>query len=62
MLIILLVLSTFMLDLIDRCARVVAAAATALGGLTSVVNCAGVLQGGAFGTTSCNLENFSTSV
>ena len=38
--------------------RVIEAAVAALGGLTTLVNCAGVLRGGAFGTDACTLENF----
>jgi NAD(P)-dependent dehydrogenase (short-subunit alcohol dehydrogenase family) len=40
------------------CKAVVDSAVASLGGLTTVVNCAGVLQGGAFGTPACNLDNF----
>jgi hypothetical protein len=37
------------------CETVVQAAVQKLGGLTTLVNCAGVLQGAAFGTPACNL-------
>lgn len=40
------------------CKHVVTEAAEQMGGLTTLVNCAGVLQGGAFGSEACNLENF----
>jgi NAD(P)-dependent dehydrogenase (short-subunit alcohol dehydrogenase family) len=40
-----------------ECKRVVDEAAIKLGGLTTLINCAGVLKGGAFGTEGCNLEN-----
>ena len=40
------------------CKRAVDAAVASLGGLTTLVNCAGVLRGGAFGTEACNLDNF----
>lgn len=41
------------------CEKVVQEAAEKLGGsITTLVNCAGVLQGGAFGSDQCNLENF----
>ena len=40
------------------CERAVASAAAHLGGLTTLVNCAGVLQPGAFGTEGCTLANF----
>lgn len=38
--------------------NVVSSAVDTLGGLTSLVNCAGVLGGGAMGTPACNLANF----
>jgi len=41
-----------------ECKRVVDEASQKLGGLTTLVNCAGALKGGAFGTDACNLENF----
>lgn len=41
------------------CQRVVEEAVSGLGGsLDTLVNCAGVLQGGAFGTEACSLDNF----
>lgn len=40
------------------CERIVDGAVGRLGSLTTLVNCAGVLQGGAFGTDACNLDNF----
>jgi len=40
------------------CERVVRDAVSYMGGLTSLVNCAGVLQPGAFGSDACNLANF----
>jgi NAD(P)-dependent dehydrogenase (short-subunit alcohol dehydrogenase family) len=40
------------------CPRIVDEAVQQLGGLTTLVNNAGVLKGGAFGTDACNLENF----
>ena len=40
------------------CQSIVNQANTELGGLTTLVNCAGVLQGGAFGSAACTLENF----
>jgi NAD(P)-dependent dehydrogenase (short-subunit alcohol dehydrogenase family) len=40
-------------------ARVVAESIDTLGGkMSTLINCAGVLRGGAFGTAGCNLENF----
>jgi NAD(P)-dependent dehydrogenase (short-subunit alcohol dehydrogenase family) len=41
-----------------ECKRVVDKAAELLGGLTTVVNAAGVLQGGAMGDDSVNLRNY----
>jgi NAD(P)-dependent dehydrogenase (short-subunit alcohol dehydrogenase family) len=38
--------------------RIVDSAVASLGGLTTLVNCAGVLKGGAFGSDACNLDNF----
>uniref|UniRef100_A0A6B2LEH2 Uncharacterized protein n=1 Tax=Arcella intermedia TaxID=1963864 RepID=A0A6B2LEH2_9EUKA len=38
--------------------RIVDEAVKQLGGLTTLVNCAGAVRGGAFGTDACNLENF----
>eukprot|EP01083_Nonionella_stella_P314370 1132260_1 len=38
--------------------KVVTDAASRLGGLTTLVNCAGILKGGAFGSEKCNLDNF----
>ena len=40
-----------------RCKQVVDEAAKLLGGLTTVVNCAGVLKGGAFGSEACTVDN-----
>eukprot|EP00755_Sulcionema_specki_P022042 Sspe_Gene.75553::Locus_47197_Transcript_1_1_Confidence_1.000_Length_886::g.75553::m.75553 len=40
-----------------ECQKVVEEAAKRLGGLTTLVNCAGVLHGAPFGTPGCNLEN-----
>eukprot|EP00298_Acanthocystis_sp_HF-20_P001835 c12294_g1_i1.p1 GENE.c12294_g1_i1~~c12294_g1_i1.p1 ORF type:complete len:271 (+),score=135.82 c12294_g1_i1:32-814(+) len=41
-----------------ECKRIVDEAATKLGGLTTLINCAGALKGGAFGTEACSLDNF----
>jgi len=41
-----------------ECERIVKTAAENLGGLTTLINCAGVLQGGQFGTEKCDLDNF----
>eukprot|EP00052_Salpingoeca_macrocollata_P012802 m.99975 g.99975 ORF g.99975 m.99975 type:complete len:261 (-) comp18639_c1_seq5:61-843(-) len=41
-----------------ECERVVREASEKLGGLTTLVNSAGVLKGGAFGSEACNLDNF----
>jgi len=38
--------------------RIIQEAAKELGGLTTLVNCAGVLKIGAFGTDACSLENY----
>lgn len=40
------------------CERIVNEAASQLGGLTTLVNCAGVLKGGAFGSANVDLDNF----
>eukprot|EP00301_Raphidiophrys_heterophryoidea_P014633 c23067_g1_i1.p1 GENE.c23067_g1_i1~~c23067_g1_i1.p1 ORF type:complete len:272 (+),score=73.93 c23067_g1_i1:24-818(+) len=40
------------------CEFVVTSAVEKLGALTSLVCCAGVLKGGAFGSEACNLDNF----
>ena len=40
------------------CKEVVASAVKELGGLTTLVNNAGCLKGGAFGSDACTLENF----
>eukprot|EP01052_Picozoa_sp_SAG31_P064134 SAG31_NODE_23008_length_513_cov_1.108696_1_plen_82_part_01 len=40
------------------CERIVNEAVSKLGGLTTLVNSAGVLQGGALGTDAATLENF----
>mmetsp|Transcript_17016 Transcript_17016/g.19002 ORF Transcript_17016/g.19002 Transcript_17016/m.19002 type:complete len:270 (+) Transcript_17016:30-839(+) len=41
-----------------ECSRVVKEAVDALGGLTTLVNSAGVIKGGAFGSEKCDLDNF----
>jgi len=40
------------------CEQVVSEAASQLGGLTTLINCAGVLKGGAFGSPNVDLNNF----
>jgi len=47
-------------DLLEEggCKKIVEASVAELGGLTSLVNCAGVLKTGAFGSDTLNLENF----
>eukprot|EP00055_Hartaetosiga_balthica_P004535 m.12000 g.12000 ORF g.12000 m.12000 type:complete len:259 (-) comp3933_c0_seq1:193-969(-) len=40
-----------------ECKRVVDFAVKKLGSLTSLVNCAGILKGGAFGSEACDLDN-----
>lgn len=40
------------------CERAVTEATDHLGGLTTLINCAGVLKPGAFGSDACTLENF----
>ena len=41
-----------------QCQKTIDAAVDALGGLTSLVNCAGVLRGGAFGSPTVGMENY----
>lgn len=41
-----------------ECKRIVEEAVRKLGKLDTLVNCAGVLKGGAFGSPQCDLENF----
>ncbi|EGD82894.1 hypothetical protein PTSG_03525 [Salpingoeca rosetta] len=41
-----------------ECERTVAEAVSALGQVTSLVNCAGVLRGGAIGTPACDINNY----
>jgi NAD(P)-dependent dehydrogenase (short-subunit alcohol dehydrogenase family) len=50
-------------DLLDDASAkaIVLAAVAAMGGVTSVVNAAGVLQGGAFGSAACTLANFDAN-
>ena len=45
-----------------ECAKVVAAATGHLGGLTTLVNCAGVLQGGAMGQATLANFDFNFSI
>merc|ERR1740139_564038 len=40
------------------CENICSESVSALGGLTTLVNCAGVLQGGAFGAETTNLSNY----
>ncbi len=40
------------------CSKIVEAAVKSLGGITTLVNCAGVLKGGALGAPQTNLDNF----
>jgi len=44
-----------------ECERVVAFAVEKLGGVTTLVNAAGVLAGGAFGSDNCTMANFDTN-
>mmetsp|Transcript_296 Transcript_296/g.465 ORF Transcript_296/g.465 Transcript_296/m.465 type:complete len:126 (+) Transcript_296:124-501(+) len=48
----------------DECERIVAEAVEKLGGLTTLINCAGVLKGGAMGSISLDnyLFNFRNNV
>lgn len=41
-----------------ECERVVKEAIKQMGGVTTLVHCAGVLKGASFGTPDCNLKNF----
>lgn len=40
------------------CERIVSGAVEQMGSLTTLVNCAGVLKGGAMGSAACDLKNF----
>jgi NAD(P)-dependent dehydrogenase (short-subunit alcohol dehydrogenase family) len=42
----------------EECKRMVDEAAVLMGGISTLVNCAGVLKGGALGSDAANLDNF----